>query len=156
MLELNRRMGRRRATYLNTDEKEVEVEVKAAQDVFVGDGHQDAAATVCKNRYDGAVGEGSSRCGGRPRRRSIKGTVGLLLAHLDGIVLSFLVVSHHGRPCCAVYVAKGPGGKVAIGPQPNGCLRLPGKVVGLDTTTGKATRDERERDGMNGLGCKEV
>lgn len=47
--------------YLDGKEEKVQVEVETAEDVFVGDGHQNAASAVGQDRDNGAGGRRSSR-----------------------------------------------------------------------------------------------
>lgn len=83
-------------TYLYTQQEEVQVEVQSAQHVFVGHGHQNTAAAVRQYGKDRAVGY-SHWIGHRLRSRlrsCFKMPVGLLVAELNGVVFSLLVVCH--------------------------------------------------------------
>lgn len=48
-------------TYLDTEQEKVEVEVETAEDIFVGDSHQDAAPAVGQDGDNRVVGRRSRR-----------------------------------------------------------------------------------------------
>lgn len=81
--------------YLDSEEEKVEVEVKTAENVFVGRGHENRTTTVGQDSNDRAVqlrGLGSCR---HPWGRSgSKGPISFLLAELDCVVFVLLVVRH--------------------------------------------------------------
>lgn len=84
------------ATYLDTEQEEVQIEVQARQNILVHHGHHNGRTAVCQNREGGVIGDGDTGAGCRSRRRrSLELLIPLVdPIHVDGVVVGFLVFDH--------------------------------------------------------------
>ena len=80
-----------RRTHLDCQKEKVEVEA-AVQDVFVGDGHEDAAAAVRQDGHGRVIRQGRGRRSHLRFGSGVEGVVGLSVAELDGVVALLVVV----------------------------------------------------------------
>lgn len=123
-------------THLHGQKEEVKIEV-AAQDIFVGDCHEDTAAAVRQDGYGRAVGDGRSGRGSHCLWDwgGVEAAVWLSVAEFDGIISLFVVV-----------VRRGHGSERVLFLGGRGCGRVGCKGGSCAGPVGSAVASERRID----------
>lgn len=125
------------ATHLHGQEEKVEVEV-AAQDIFVGDCHEDTAAAVGQNGHGRVVADRGRSRGSHLGRsgNGVEGAVGLSVAEFDGVVSILLVavVVRRGHTSERVLFLGGRG-RGSVGCKGGSCAGPVGLAVASERRT---------------------
>ena len=116
-------------THLHGQQEEVEVEV-AAQDIFVGDCHEDTAAAVCQDGYRRAVADRGPSRGSHCLRLGggVERAVWLPVAEFDGVISLLVVVVRRGHASERVLFLGGRG-RGSVGGKGGSCAGPVGLAV---------------------------